>query len=1047
MGSATGTAAALAGIQDFNFARNIDFLSRAGATGFRLTSQLDAGVVQALVDDTPLPDRTIRLVNLKVQANTPDPIVFSRQGGDRIAFSARGSVLAGMGVYTKASDLVRDLPEDQFILPGLDFNLADGDVLGALRWGFDAAVKANGSMALGAVGAATLKAEASGEGLFAVIRRLPKTTGARTLLQTVGDSWILPRQVRSIDNVEPGTWLLAEVMGSVGVTLGATLGYDFNWVREVGLGQLRGDIGLRLQLGLSAAIGFRAAGKCVVVVSRESADKVLRLRVLRVKSKQFDFGLNAAADVKAIDTLLPRKADDLVKAIFGLHSEQLLTGIAVIQKWTDPSKPLSELLATGGVDGAEALIARMAGVSVADLAKRFDQVQSTAVSFIKRWQEIPHAVSTVVMSVATDTGLLEQVRALATELATVEKTGLEQLLNDRLGGIDFFSTPAGMLLEAMGGGAVLNLLQMPLAGVRKLAQSILAILDGGNLEEVLKRFQAHLEDSLNLTRVIDTVTKTDFKALDGLLRKRLADFLGKDTLDFTDIDRVRSAINVVLARRQEFYEKALEAIHRTYGFDLAFAFQKASEDQAMLDATFDFSQDSANVQTFFERALAGDFDFIFTNHHPRVKLKLAELSHGVKRQTHTDVTLPFLSVSMDHTNDSLATARVEEQDGRVVAYRLETSDKVANNQRTSILALSMAMSAQGFESGDQVRVHQNELELTYSSVFVKRDMTRQHLEANLEPVASTYFPTKLAMLDDYIDFIDRRTEEEIPNTRTTFGNGLISLQVALPEEAAMIAGAAWLNLSADKKHPAYGDISKAIQTKLKELIPAIYFTEPERYHNLLPAYVLLAYCSFPARADNTNYPHWDTASKAQVQAMLNRAETLTQMKAFLRAAQVTLAGTGDAKLFRPADAQNILGNLQADGAQLNGLLFTEAEIIEHAYEAGLNMASFRKKGGKPTEAVVALSEFGAKLTTAFNGDLVNMYVGDGVRALGTELFLAATRAIVPKGKDRDALETTNSLLTIEFMKPGLTFDAAAVKAKGRLPADQVAVSESVVEIA
>ena len=74
-------------------------------------------------------------------------------------------------------------------------------------------------MALGAVGAATLAVAGNAEGLFATVRRFPADTAARTVVQQTADSWMLPRQISSIDQVEPGTWIIAEVIGGLSITL------------------------------------------------------------------------------------------------------------------------------------------------------------------------------------------------------------------------------------------------------------------------------------------------------------------------------------------------------------------------------------------------------------------------------------------------------------------------------------------------------------------------------------------------------------------------------------------------------------------------------------------------------------------------------------------------------------------------------------------------------------------------------------------------------------------------------------------------------------
>jgi hypothetical protein len=73
--------------------------------------------------------------------------------------------------------------------------------------------------------------------------------------------------VRTASDLDPGTWLVVEVDGAIAVNLATTFGYDFSWVRETELGELKGDIGLKLQLGLAASVGFTARSRVAVVVS------------------------------------------------------------------------------------------------------------------------------------------------------------------------------------------------------------------------------------------------------------------------------------------------------------------------------------------------------------------------------------------------------------------------------------------------------------------------------------------------------------------------------------------------------------------------------------------------------------------------------------------------------------------------------------------------------------------------------------------------------------------------------------------------------------
>ena len=65
---------------------------------------------------------------------------------------------------------------------------------------------------------------------------LRRGAGARDVLATTSKSWRLPRQVNfdgADVNLAPNTWLVAEVDGSLSLTVGARLGYDVSFMREL----------------------------------------------------------------------------------------------------------------------------------------------------------------------------------------------------------------------------------------------------------------------------------------------------------------------------------------------------------------------------------------------------------------------------------------------------------------------------------------------------------------------------------------------------------------------------------------------------------------------------------------------------------------------------------------------------------------------------------------------------------------------------------------------------------------------------------------------
>jgi hypothetical protein len=253
--------AALAGaVTPIKFQKNLPFLNGAGSLGINISSPSPALIPILSSPTAPFPDGEVELGQIKVSAATASPIQFGA-GNMKASFSASGNAFAGIAVYRDPAKVLSAISPDTEILPGIELGTTNDSNFLVLRWGFGAEAKFNGAVALGAVGSATIAVEGNAEGKFAVVRRLPRTLPARTALTQLADSWMLPRQVSTIADLAPGTWLVSEVGGAVGLTLGVQAGWDFSWIRETKLGTLQGDIGLRLELAVKAAFGFRAEGR------------------------------------------------------------------------------------------------------------------------------------------------------------------------------------------------------------------------------------------------------------------------------------------------------------------------------------------------------------------------------------------------------------------------------------------------------------------------------------------------------------------------------------------------------------------------------------------------------------------------------------------------------------------------------------------------------------------------------------------------------------------------------------------------------------------
>jgi hypothetical protein len=1026
------------------FQRNLPFLNQAGSLGLEVRADAAPDVLAALRANGPFPAREIALAEIAARAESPKPIQFG-SGSLKAEFAAGAS--AGIGVFQDKDAVLQKLAPDAAVLPGLDLEVGPSDNLLLLRWGFDGSANQSGAVALGAVGKATASVEAAANGLFAVVRRSPRTTPSRDALQDLADSWMLPRQVSSIHDMAPGTWLVAEVYGSLGVTLGVQAGWNFNWIREARAGALRGDIGLRLEAALSAKLGYRAEARWAVVVARETSDPEIRLRLFRLKARQLDFGLNAAVEFQPSFPILPRSADDLVRGVFGTHGAQVMGYLAIAEKWTNPTSKITELMASAGLDEAKELIAHVAGVPADQLDDRFNEVQQRVTGLVKAWRDLDHRAAVVLLKFVEEKVDLGPVKSLLGQLQTVDAPGLEKLLSERLKVADFLNTPVGRLLDALAGEGLLTLLARPLAEVHDVAAKALGLLDGSVIESSLGRLQDFLETQLDIKTVLGAVTETDFDKLDALLKGKLAEFLGKATIDFNELDLIRGEIHHVLDLRQEWYEKALRALERTWTAELAFTYQRSTTKEAHFDAVFDFRHDPQGVGDLLHDALSGNLDSVLTVPHRDVSLRLAQLTHGVKRRTHVEITLPYLHAFQTHVNQALATVEAKDDSGRVLVYGLDASDTVATHRRNSSLAVALSVTPPTL--GPTLRRHQAEaFRYSYTLRQAAKRATRADLQAQLGPLFEEYLPQAPAA---FFDYFDARTEEVIPETPDFLGDTMVNLQVSLSGEAARFAGAAWLDAppSPAERLVRKQAMSEAIQNTMRRIVGQGYFQSADRFRDLASAQILLAWWSLRA-FNEPGKVFWSHEVKARRSERLNEASTVLLLRNRLTAAHARLLATpgmsGLAQFYAPDAAAQLLGQIDPNHALLTGLLFGEAVIIRAAADAYDAIAELGPVAAtQPSKAIEHLAEFGSKLTEAFNKSISDVYLGGSSRALGTVLFLEAAKAL--SGAPAEVQDVRpDAMLVISAMRSGAAFDPREFLENGTLPKELVAAQEVLASI-
>ena len=313
---------------------------------------------------------------IKLQAGLP--IVFQTAQG-QMSFSADADsklaiypdVKSLQSALAQSVDFPKQVAVDTLSKPNARFAL--------LRWSYDASANATGSIALAPGASAGLSSDGGRKALFALVREVPSGPAPIDTLADLIQSWRMPRQIRTPDDIRPGTWLIAETNASFNLTASAKYGYDMTWVRQMTTGVLKGDIGLRLQAGLEAQVGFHASGQYALILSRTDQPQI-RLQLYRLATCGWGASLQGGVTIAPNENYLPPSPDDLIKGMLGIHPTQILQGLCEVEQWIQPDQPLFGPLAN--LDPKVAADIVRAITSVADLTTGFEVAKAVLRSIV-----------------------------------------------------------------------------------------------------------------------------------------------------------------------------------------------------------------------------------------------------------------------------------------------------------------------------------------------------------------------------------------------------------------------------------------------------------------------------------------------------------------------------------------------------------------------------------------------------------------------------------------------------------------------------------------
>lgn len=979
----------------------------------------------SIVQKNPFPESAfsagpISLVSVKAKADKDFTI---GDAGKSLSFGVGGEGLAALGVYRKTSDLLKDLKTEGFDDAVANFgnlNIAAGDNLLALRWGYGLEGNAKGQIAFAPGASLSFGAEGRHAAISAVLHSRPQTESAFESIENTLKAWRAPGQIKTVDQLPAKTSVITETTGKLNLSLGLQYGYSYNWVKDdVKLGGLQGDLGLKIQAGINAKLGFSAEGRYALALSRETSRRQLRVQVFKLKQRGWSFALNAGVSAQLQPTpLIPKSFDDFIKGVFNLHGLQVIKDI---ETWLNTDRDLADLLGSAAVDYGRKLFKDITGFDPIDQAHQFAE---TLQGFIDKWNELPAEVSSLVYGWLDENTPLDDLRDFLGKIVQHAKApqSLIKELTGRVSELDFFQNPVGKWLTSVAEREILSLLaniddERKREQLVEHAKATLEFLNGGKFESVLKQLQKAINDKIGL----DKIEKVLGTKIDGWLEKRLAEFLG-DSAVVQKLDEIRKAIENIRKQWDAFYKKGREALMQKYNFDLNYSFQNSTTKDALIDLSIDFSKPDA--EKYLAEALAGEFGRLLSDPLEGVTLNSAVLTHGIKRSSHLEIDSPFYKMGLTQINESMASAKgVDAAEGRLWVFTLGAFDIKRRKKTLSKLSISaqFAMRNGKFRTFDDEAFQAN-----YKYVLAAKNARVAFVERRLEIAAGTYlgskFPEKNSFSEYLIDidkFLDKHNVEGI-------GNFIAMLDVSVPGKAL----AAFKRLPTDFEDLFYAKLSDRVQVFLRRNVPRAYLYRGEQFEKRHLVYPLLVYASLPTmvavdpKMEGVRY--WRFRDDETREQVVRSERVKDNLRAILQE-------------FRPDIPKDVAddyedGDVNAISAQMAVWRDKKGvhtpEVVNFLNLCDLDLSILRgvvKSAGflrtfvnskDPEVQLAALAGFGSEFTETFNEDIGGDYAGKSMRPLGSMLILEIAKLLDPTLHDVKPV----AMLETMVVKPEAAFD-------------------------
>lgn len=1005
-----------------NLAKSIPFADGHASVTLSANPAL-AAALASLQPFAPFANTSDPVASVDASGSTPDGVV-KFQGG-QATFTLKGEIKAQLFATKTLAQAFDTLRANDGDFPQPAASPASGAGYVMFEAGADLSGTVNGSVALGPTGGVTFGADGALSRMFAIIYEVPPATQWDDALTGVFQRWMLPSQISASTIPATGTWIVSEVEGSLKGTLGATWGYDFNWTRQLKAGNWKGDIGLRLQLGLQAQIQMSVSGKYIVVVGRPQNSSTIRMQLYKSPKLGWGFALNAGITATGT-TPSQQQINDLIDAVVGTNGAQVMDDL---NRWTDPNADLTTLFQGATVTYVNQFLNFVT-------TKTGKDGLTILRKYLDTWNNLPHAVGTKVTSFVDREIDLAPLRQFLTDVQGVNTVpDMANLMAKYVSDPSLnTASPWFEWVESAVGGPILKAATDPyLSVVKDYATKTLAVMDGSQMQNVLVELQSYIDNRLSVTKLLNMDPQA---AVDDWLKARIAAFMNLPAVQNSDIAQFVAQIRKLRGQFNSIYTKTIDALNKSYDFKFSYAYQSTTTDETLLDAEFDANNSSS--LTVLQQALHGDFSGLLASDFGKsagVKLNSGTFTHRVQRESHLELNFPNLDKDWTHLNDSVAGVKI--LDGRVYACDLTATDesKLTLNsrfERDSKVVLSGIWRI-GKQPGVTVHADPDGLSLAYSLWYVNPDTRSAPLQNQLQGLTPELL--NQGELTQWLRALDRSADNQVDDRLGTIAFRFQS------SVSGMVADG-W---SRSTSNDIYQQLSVRLQTMLKQWVRFCYFRDVTKFQAQNIAMVVLFYCSLPPIPEFTvkaGVPqpkpgggmYWnfaiedlsdDTSAIIQLfrwsQFWTNFADNLTWAR--------TQVDSTTAQLYVMKDPQTmldefILPDAAEIGAQTGPADF--ADIVGWERDVVVKLCGSAQTLGKlgdqmragqnvTTDALrKALEAVGAKLSAGLQGDLHNDFTGDTLQPLGSLLFAAGSEVLTQGA----AKPVTTQFLDLAQLKKG-----------------------------